>query len=245
MGMDDRGARRDELAASLARVTGRISAACRAAARPPDAVRLVAVTKTYPASDVLLLASLGVTDVGENRDQDAAPKAAEVAAAGAGLCWHFVGQLQRNKARSVVTYADVVQSVDSARLASALGAAAGRLRNRPLDVLVQVSIDGDPSRGGAMPGSADPDVGLGAVAAAVASSDVLRLGGVMAVAPLGWEPDAAFARLAEVAAALRVDHPTATAVSAGMSADLEAAVRYGATHVRIGSALLGKRPGLR
>src|SRR4051794_36602234 len=127
MDMDDRGARRDELAASLARVTGRIDAACRAAGRSPSEVRLVAVTKTYPASDVLLLAGLGVTDVGENKDKDAAPKAAEVRAAGAGVRWHFVGQLQRNKAKSVVTYADVVQSVDSVRLARTLADAAGRL----------------------------------------------------------------------------------------------------------------------
>jgi PLP dependent protein len=245
MGMDDRGARRDELAASLARVTGRISAACLAAGRPADAVRLVAVTKTYPASDVLLLAGLGVTEVGENKDQDAAPKAAAVRAAGADVRWHFVGRLQRNKARSVVTYADVVQSVDSVRLVTALDRAAAQLRHRPLEVLVQVSIDGDPSRGGALPDSADPDAGVAPIAAAVAGSASLRLGGVMAVAPLGWEPEAAFARLAEVADALRADHPAATAVSAGMSADLEEAVRYGATHVRIGSALLGKRPGLR
>jgi PLP dependent protein len=185
MGMDDRGARRDELAASLARVTGRISAACLAAGRPADAVRLVAVTKTYPASDVLLLAGLGVTEVGENKDQDAAPKAAAVRAAGADVRWHFVGRLQRNKARSVVTYADVVQSVDSVRLVTALDRAAAQLRHRPLEVLVQVSIDGDPSRGGALPDSADPDAGVAPIAAAVAGSASLRLGGVMAVARLG------------------------------------------------------------
>src|SRR5690606_10150062 len=105
---------------------------------------MVAVTKTYPASDVQLLADLGVRDVGENRDQEAAAKAAAVAAAGVGVRWHFVGRLQRNKCRSVVRYADVVHSVDSVRLAGALGAAAGELRDRPLDVLVQVSLDGDP-----------------------------------------------------------------------------------------------------
>ncbi|MDP9816966.1 YggS family pyridoxal phosphate-dependent enzyme [Spirilliplanes yamanashiensis] len=243
---DDRGDRRAELAGSHARVTARIEAACAAAGRPAADVRLVAVTKTYPAADVLHLAALGVTDVGENRDQDAAPKAAEVRAAGADLRWHFVGQLQRNKVKSVVRYADVVQSVDSVRLARALADAAGRLRERPLDVLVQVSIDGDPARGGALTGpGADPEVALDRIAAAVAEAPALRLGGVMAVAPVGWQPEAAFERLAEVAAGLRAAYPAATAVSAGMSADLEAAVRYGATHVRIGSALLGKRPGLR
>ncbi|MER6589387.1 YggS family pyridoxal phosphate-dependent enzyme [Micromonospora chalcea] len=237
--------RRAELAAGLARVRARIADACAAAGRQRDAVTLVAVTKTYPASDVVALAGLGVTDVGENRDQEAAPKAEAVADAGAAPRWHFIGQLQRNKARSVVRYADVVQSVDSVRLAAALDAAAGAVRDRPLDVLVQVSIDGDPARGGALPGAADPQRGLDPVAAAVAGADGLRLAGLMAVAPLGWEPDRAFARLAEVAAALRADHPGATVLSAGMSGDLESAIGHGATHVRVGSALLGMRPALR
>ncbi|MEU4438672.1 YggS family pyridoxal phosphate-dependent enzyme [Micromonospora chalcea] len=237
--------RRAELAAGLARVRARIADACAAAGRQRDAVTLVAVTKTYPASDVVALAGLGVTDVGENRDQEAAPKAEAVAEAGAAPRWHFIGQLQRNKARSVVRYADVVQSVDSVRLAAALDAAAGAVRDRPLDVLVQVSIDGDPARGGALPGAADPQRGLDPVAAAVAGADALRLAGLMAVAPLGWEPDRAFARLAEVAAALRADHPGATVLSAGMSGDLESAIGHGATHVRVGSALLGMRPALR
>ncbi|MFY1656482.1 YggS family pyridoxal phosphate-dependent enzyme [Micromonospora sp. WMMD1274] len=237
--------RRAELAAGLARVRARIADACAAAGRQRDEVTLVAVTKTYPAADVVALAGLGVTDVGENRDQEAAPKAEAVAAAGAAPRWHFIGQLQRNKARSVVRYADVVQSVDSVRLAAALDAAAGAVRDRPLDVLVQVSIDGDAARGGALPGAADPQRGLDPVAAAVAGADVLRLAGLMAVAPLGWEPDRAFARLAEVAAALRADHPGATVLSAGMSGDLESAIGHGATHVRVGSALLGMRPALR
>ncbi|MBC8990492.1 YggS family pyridoxal phosphate-dependent enzyme [Micromonospora chalcea] len=237
--------RRAELAAGLARVRARIADACAAAGRQRDAVTLVAVTKTYPASDVVALAGLGVTDVGENRDQEAAPKAEAAADAGAAPRWHFIGQLQRNKARSVVRYADVVQSVDSVRLAAALDAAAGAVRDRPLDVLVQVSIDGDPARGGTLPGAADPQRGLDPVAAAVAGADGLRLAGLMAVAPLGWEPDRAFARLAEVAAALRADHPGATVLSAGMSGDLESAIGHGATHVRVGSALLGMRPALR
>lgn len=206
---------------------------------------MIAVTKTYPASDVLLLAQLGVTEVGENRDQEAAPKAAEVAGAGAAVRWHFVGQLQRNKCRSVVRYADVVHSVDSVRLATALGRAAQTGRDRPLDALVQVSIDGAPGRGGALPESADPDVGLFPVAAAVAAEPALRLAGVMAVAPLGWEPDRAFDRLAVVAQRLRAEHPGATEVSAGMSGDLESAIRHGATQVRVGSALLGMRSTLR
>ncbi|MFF5178420.1 YggS family pyridoxal phosphate-dependent enzyme [Micromonospora sp. NPDC000316] len=236
--------RRAELAAGLAQVRARIADACADAGRDRAEVTMIAVTKTYPADDVLALAGLGVTDMGENRDQEAAGKAAEVAAAGVSPRWHFIGQLQRNKARSVVRYADVVHSVDSARLARALATAAAD-REKPLDALVQVSIDGDPARGGALPGSADPGVGLEAVAEAVADAPALRLAGLMAVAPLGWQPERAFARLAEVAEAFRNVHPTATALSAGMSGDLEIAIRYGATHVRVGSALLGMRPTLR
>jgi pyridoxal phosphate enzyme (YggS family) len=227
--------RREAIAANLARVRARIAAACETAGRDADEVTLVAVTKTYPAGDVARLADLGVTDVGENRDQEAAPKAAELAAAGVSVRWHFVGRLQRNKARSVAAYADVVQSVDSVRLAEALADAAAR-HERVVDVLVQVSLDRDPGRGGAAPGD-----DLAATAAAVEASDSLRLRGLMAVAPLGEPPEAAFARLADIAARLRVDHPAATTLSAGMSDDLEIAVAHGATLVRVGSALLGRR----
>jgi pyridoxal phosphate enzyme (YggS family) len=237
--------RRAELAAGLARVRSRIADACTAVGRDRGSVTMIAVTKTHPAADVLALASLGVRDVGENRDQEAAGKAAEVAAAGVRPRWHFVGQLQRNKCRSVARYAEVVHSVDSVRLAGALETAVAAVRDHPLEVLVQVSLDGTPERGGARPGSADPDTGLGPVAAAVAAAGSLRLTGLMAVAPLGWEPERAFARLAEVAAGFRAEHPGATELSAGMSGDLEAAIAHGATQVRIGSALLGKRPTLR
>lgn len=243
------------LAANLARVRARIADACAAAGRDSGAVTLIAVTKTYPAVDVLRLAALGVRDFGENRDQEAAPKAAEVAARGAPVRWHFVGRLQRNKCPSVVRYADLVHSVDSVRLAKALGTAVTTHRDRPLDVLVQVSLDGDPSRGGAVPGRAggpaapgaelDAERSLRRVVDAVAGAAGLRLRGVMAVAPQSWSPEAAFARLAEVAATLRADHPDATVVSAGMSGDLDAAVAHGATHVRVGAALLGDRPTLR
>ena len=230
--------RRSGLAAALGEVHARIERACAAAGRPSDEVTLVAVTKTYPASDVVLLAGLGVTDVGENRDQEAAPKAAAARAEGATPRWHFIGQLQRNKARSVVRYADVVESVDSVRLAEALTRAAAE-RPAPLDVLVQVSIDGDVSRGGA----AGDDVWR--VADTVAGAESLRLGGLMAVAPVDWDPDRAFELLAGLSDRLVKTYPGATAISAGMSGDLEAAVRHGATHVRIGTSLLGMRNLLR
>lgn len=236
--------RRAELAANLAAVRQRISAACAATGRDSAAVELVVVTKTYPAADVLRLAALGVLDVGENRDQEAAPKAAEVAAAGVHVRWHFVGRLQRNKCRSVAGYADMVHSVDSVRLARALSHAVTATENRAsLDVLVQVSLDG--SRGGAVVGGPEPDTALDEVVAAIATADGLRLRGLMAVAPLEWDPEQAFTLLAKIRAGVVQNHPTATLLSAGMSGDLEQAIRHGATHVRVGSAVLGQRPALR
>jgi pyridoxal phosphate enzyme (YggS family) len=226
--------REDELAANLAGVRARIAAACRAAGRDPAEITLVAITKTWPADDVRRLAALGVADVGENRDQEARPKRA--ACRDLPLRWHFVGQLQRNKARSVATYADVVHAVDRIELVDALDAAAARAGRRVV-ALVQVALDDPPAAGraGAVPAA------VPALAEAIAGSDSLELGGVMAVAPLGADPEVAFSRLAAVAAGLRERHPGATTVSAGMSGDLEAAIRHGATHVRVGTALLGHR----
>jgi pyridoxal phosphate enzyme (YggS family) len=239
-------ARREDIAENLRSVHERIAAASRRSGRSPGEVTLIAVTKTYPAADVVRLAGLGNTDVGENRDQEAAAKAVDVAAAGVAVRWHFIGQLQRNKCKSVVTYADVVHSVDSVRLAETLAEAARRVRDQPLDVLVQVSIDGDPARGGAVAmGDGDRnDVELSRVLDVVAGADPLRLRGLMAVAPLGWEPERAFARLAELASAMRSTYPAATWLSAGMSHDFETAIDYGSTHVRVGSALLGNRAPL-
>jgi hypothetical protein len=228
--------RREDLAANLAAVRERIAKACEAAGRSPGEVTLVAVTKTFPASDVRLLAELGVTDVAENRDQEAAPKAAECE--DLGLTWHFVGQLQTNKARSVVSYSDVVHSVDRARLVTALShAAAGA--GRSLRCLIQVSLDeAIPDQQGR--GGVRPD-GVRALADAIAAAEALELGGVMAVAPLGADPAPAFDRLAEISLSLRGEYPSAKTVSAGMSADMEQAIERGATHVRVGTALLGGR----
>jgi pyridoxal phosphate enzyme (YggS family) len=244
------------LAARLAALRERIGAACLAASRDPSEIHLIVVTKTYPAADVLRLASLGVTDIGENRDQEAAAKAAEVAATGVTVRWHFIGHLQRNKVRSVVRYASMVHSVDSVRLAQALDHAV--LSHSPpqsieghsvtpgssLDALVQVSLDGDPTRGGAVVDGAEPDVDLERVLAAVAGAEGLRLRGLMTVAPLEMDPDRAFGEFAALASTIRQHYPEATVLSAGMSGDLEQAIRHGATHVRVGSAVLGERPPL-
>jgi len=224
--------RRAELARNLAVVRARIDAACAAAGRDTSGVTLIAVTKTRPAADVALLAGLGVTDFGENRDQEAAPKAA--ACAGLPVTWHFIGQLQTNKASSVARYADVVHSVDRVRLVRALGAAA-RAAARELTCLVQVSLDGDTSRGGA------PARQVKELAEALAAEPGLLLGGVMAVSPLGMPPAEAFAPLRACSATIREIRPEAGIVSAGMSGDLEAAIDAGATHLRIGTALLGAR----
>jgi pyridoxal phosphate enzyme (YggS family) len=236
--------RRAELARNLAAVEARITAACEAAGRDREEVSLIVVTKTYPADDVRNLAELGVRQVAENRDQEAAGKAA--ACADLDLRWHFVGQLQTNKVRSVVQYADFVHSVDRLRLVDALSAAALRA-GREVGCLIQVALDASSGSCGGRGGAAPNDVL--ALADAMASAPGLRIDGVMTVAPLAGEyagrPGAAFERLREIATALRAAHPAATMVSAGMSADLEEAVAAGATHVRVGTAVLGVRPGLR
>jgi pyridoxal phosphate enzyme (YggS family) len=231
--------RRAELAGNLAALRERIAAACETAGRPVADVTLIAVTKTFPASDVRLLAGLGITDVGENRDQEAAPKAAACADLMPPLRWHFVGQLQVNKCASVVRYAQVVHSVDRRRLVRALGGRASEA-GRIITCLIQVNLDPDATaaetdRGGALPAE------VPGLASAVAAEDGLLLGGVMAVAPLGAPPRPAFRRLAAVAADVRASYPGAMMISAGMTGDLEDAIAEGATHLRIGTALLGGR----
>lgn len=223
--------REEELAASLSAVKQRLRHACAAVGRDPAEVTLIAVSKTRPASDVAVLRDLGLRDFGESRDQEAGPKAAELP----DVRWHFVGRLQTNKAVRVAGYADVVHSVDRSGLVAALATAADRV-DRRLDVLLQVSIDGNPTRAGTPVGQ------VPALAEQVAAAAGLRLAGVMAVPPVDADPVAAFGVLADVARRVRAEYPTATAISAGMSADLEQAVAAGATMVRVGTALFGRRP---
>jgi pyridoxal phosphate enzyme (YggS family) len=228
-------ARRDELAANLDAVRRRIEAAATAAGRDPDEVTLVAVTKFFPASDVRLLAGLGVTDVGENRHQEAQDKAA--ACADLDLRWHFIGGLQSNKAAAVASYADVVESVDRRKLVAPLNRGAHE-RSHEIEVLLQVSLD-PPGREGRAGADAED---LDDLARAVEEAGMLRLRGLMAVAPLGEDPSAAYDRLSRIRADFVAGRPSADRLSAGMSADLEAAVKAGATHVRLGTAVLGPRP---
>ena len=230
-----------EIAANLAEVRARIEAACRASRRDPGEVKVVVVTKTFPSTDVAILANLGCTDVAENRDQEAGPKRLAVAAdRPVALRWHMIGQLQRNKARSVAEWADVVESVDRAPLATALSAAAVT-KGRSLEVMIQVCLDPDPApeRGGVSPALAPELADL------CESLPGLALVGVMGVAPHPGDPNEAFGRLAHVREGILRAHPSATEMSAGMSGDLETAIAHGATQVRIGGAVLGKRPPLK
>ncbi|MGH3497490.1 MAG: YggS family pyridoxal phosphate-dependent enzyme [Nocardioidaceae bacterium] len=242
--MTSGGDRRDELAAGLRDVHRRIAAAAARVGRDPADITLVVVTKTYPATDVLLLAELGVRDIGENRHPESRDKAAAVSTSlgddAEPLRWHFVGGLQTNKAAAVADYADLVHSVDRTRLVAALARGASR-RGRIVRCLVQVDLDPEgprPGRSGATPAN------VPALADLIAAESALQLGGVMAVAPLDSHPRVAFERLLAVANRMREEHPGATDISAGMSGDLEAAIEVGATHVRVGRAVLGERPPL-
>lgn len=226
--------RRERLLAALSRTRDDLAAACAAAGREPDSVRLIVVTKNFPASDARILVEAGQTDLGENRDQEAAPKAAALAENGLEPTWHFVGRLQRNKARSVADYADWVHSVDRARLVDALDRAA-EARGRRMNALLQISLDGDTSRGGV------PVAELPALAERVAAAGSLRLRGVMAVAPLDWEPLKAFELVAECSRTVRGIDAAATEISAGMSGDYAEAISCGATMVRLGRNVLGER----
>ena len=245
-------ARRNELADNLAAVRERVTRACGAVGRDPGEVHLIVVTKHFPASDVLTLQELGVRDIGENRDQEAVNKALEVAEPA--LRWHFIGQLQTNKAKSVAAYAHSVHSIDRASLVKALGRAVAAQQQENgranLECFIQVDLSeaythlaeaepaGHGGRGGVAPSN------IGALAELISGTEGLDLAGVMAVAPLGVTPEPAFNLLASLSAALLADYPGATGISAGMSHDLEAALAVGATHLRVGSDILGPRPAV-
>ena len=229
--------RRAELEKNLVAVRQRIADACSAAGRQSDTVSLLAVTKTFPIADIELLCDLGCTDVGESRDQEARAKRAQ---SDRSVRWHMIGQVQRKKARQILEWADVVESVDRVELADALAAAAVQA-DKSLEVLIQVSLSpvDEAGRGGVAV------VDLEALAIHIAGLPSLRLAGIMAVAPLNTDPLLAFTALADAQQVLLRLAPEAKVISAGMSGDLEAAIACGATQVRIGGALLGNRPALK
>ncbi len=231
--------RRDELELRLRTVQERIGSAAEASGRSRDDIVLVVVTKTWPTSDIRLLHGLGVRNIGENRHQDAEQKVAELA--DLSLCWHFIGQIQSNKAARIAAYADVVHSVDSVRVAERLGGGAEQ-DGRSIDCFVQVSLDtqaGRSGRGGVT------DEQLDDVAGAVDDAPGLRLLGLMGVAPQQGDARSAYESLVRMSRRLTDHYPAATAISAGMSGDFPLAIRAGATHVRVGSAVLGERTALR
>jgi len=224
-----------ELAERLAAVRAEIADAAAAAHRDPNALTTVVVTKFHPASLVRELHGLGVRDVGENRHQEAMVKAADLADLD-DLSWHFIGQLQSNKARQVRRYSHIVHSVDRPALVDALARRDGDVDERVVDIFLQLNLTEDPARGGVAP------EGLEALAEHALAAPGLRLRGVMAVAPLGEEPRAAFARVREASDRLRTLAPDASDISAGMSGDFREAILEGATHLRIGTAITGSRP---
>lgn len=242
------------MTANLAAVRSRLAHAAEAAGRVPTDVTLLPITKFFPADDVAILWRLGCRAFGESRDQEAAAKIAEfdrLVAADAGISggtgrarWHMVGQIQKNKAKHIAAWADTVHSVFKAKVVEALDkgardALADGRRRQPLRVLVQISLDGDTERGGVDIG--DP-AAVDRICAQIAEAEALTLIGLMAIPPLGADPDAAFAAVAKEHRRILAAHPGATELSAGMSDDLEAAVRHGSTCVRVGTALMGKRP---
>ena len=227
--------RLSEIQSNLEIIQARIESACTVAGRDISEITLIAVTKTYPASDVDLLKQLGIENVGENRDQEASAKKLEVKSE---FKWHFIGQLQSNKAKSVVNYADLIHSVDRWSLAKEIQKSAQGI-DKMQQVLIQVDLDQsgpDSTRGGIWPAE------LRELAQLINQASHLELMGLMSVAPLGEKPELAFARLKEIRVDFLKENPGAQILSAGMSDDLESAILHGATHLRIGSALLGERP---
>ncbi|MGI9124671.1 MAG: YggS family pyridoxal phosphate-dependent enzyme [Mycobacterium sp.] len=239
-----------ELTSALASVRSRLARAAEAAGRPVEDIKLLPITKFFPADDVAILWRLGCRAFGESREQEAAAKIAEFdrLISGAPVAgparWHMVGRIQRNKAKQIARWADTVHSVSRAKVVAALDEGAARAldegrRGRPLRVFVQISLDGDTDRGGVDIGE---PAAVDRLCAQVADAGALQLAGLMAVPPLGADPDTAFSALAAEHRRILAGHPDAKDLSAGMSGDLEAAVRHGSTCVRVGTALMGERP---
>ncbi|MBU6313946.1 MAG: YggS family pyridoxal phosphate-dependent enzyme [Actinomycetales bacterium] len=218
--------RRSEIAGNLEAVREQISKAAESAGRSVDEITLIAVTKTFPASDVVILKDLGVHDFGENRDSDASPKAATISGR-----WHFQGQIQSNKLKSITQWANVIHSLDEVRHFEVIEKTAPHA----LDIFCQVSLDAAAGRGGVS------EQKLYELAREIEKSPTHRLQGLMAVAPLGVDPSIAFSKLSAIHKAFMADFPRANKLSAGMSGDFKEAIAHGATHIRIGSQILGSR----
>ena len=222
--------RKEELSRSLADVHARIQEATARASRKSDEVTLIAVTKTYPISDVEILHQLGVTHFGENRSAEGLEKSALVSAH-----WHFQGQIQSNKIAAISSWAHTVHSLDELSHVAKFDRAVGEIPEKRLDIFIQISLDGDTSRAGVRGDD------LLALAHSISSTKNLDLVGLMVVPPVQAEPEAAFSEVAEIAQRFRNEFPMARSLSAGMSGDYEVAIAHGATHIRVGSQILGPR----
>lgn len=226
--------RRDEIYEALTDVRNRISQAAKRSRRLPEEITLVSVSKTYPVSDLLILHQFGISDFAENRESEGATKSAELSKSNSTpLKWHYQGQIQSNKINSLVKWVDVIHSLDEIRHVPLLARAIPA--GKTVDVFLQVSLDLKPGRGGVRPAE------LGALAESVRSMSVLRLMGIMAVAPLHEDVEVAYSRLAQIHTDFKAEFPDSPFLSAGMSGDFERAITHGATHVRIGSSILGSR----
>jgi pyridoxal phosphate enzyme (YggS family) len=239
-------ARELELTEALAAVRARLANAATAAGRNSDEIELLPITKFFPATDIIILRRLGCEAFGESREQEASDKAAEISKIpnSAPIRWHMVGRIQRNKVRSIAGWAYAAHSVDSIKVIDALDRASGLalaegLRAEPLRVYIQISLDGDPKRGGVDVGR--PDV-VDETCAAVQAAEGLQFVGLMAIPPLAADPDEAFAGLHAELRRVQEQYPQRLELSAGMSSDLEVAVKHGSTCVRVGTALMGQRP---
>jgi pyridoxal phosphate enzyme (YggS family) len=239
-------ARRIEISQNLAAAEREINLAVEKSNRDRSEITLIAVTKNFPVSDVVHLYDLGLRNFGENRDQEARAKVEEfkkyVADSESSedlanqVKWHFQGQLQRNKLRSIATWADFIHSLDQERYLLPLQQLSIELK-KPISLLLQLSLDLPirPDRGGVPP---EELIELGTK---VKEHSGLILQGLMAVAPLDVAPDLAFGALQTISGTFLKAFPDATWVSAGMSGDFAAAIAAGATHIRIGSSILGSR----
>ena len=220
--------RAEEISFNLDSVRNRIAQTAERVGRDHGDITLITVTKTYPSSDVEILHELGISDFAENRDREGAEKSALIPGR-----WHFQGQIQSNKISSIALWADVVHSLDDARHLRLLAGALAE--SKVISIFIQVCLDPQPGRGGIMAQDLAP---LAELALAQPS---LRLEGLMAVAPLGEIAESAFSRLARIHSDFRQQFPSSPALSAGMSGDFETAIEHGATHLRIGSSILGSR----
>ncbi len=235
-----------ELAEALDALRARLAAAAADAGRDVNEIELLPITKFFPISDIIILRELGCQAFGESREQEASHKAEELSGISDTdpIRWHMVGRIQRNKARSIAGWAYAVHSVDSQKVITALDRAAGDAladgrRSEPLRIYIQVSLDGDENRGGI--DIATPEL-VDAACAVVEAADALTFVGLMAIPPLGSDPSEAFARLRAERDRVQRNYSQPLELSAGMSNDLEAAVKHGSTCVRVGTALLGQRP---